>query len=63
VDESCRLLTSERPVPDLPVGCTLLASNLSNDVHGVERTFEIGVRSLVSGNTEVIMRRFFRLDL
>lgn len=46
-------------------------SGLSNDsvmyrlrgaVDGVEGTFEIGVRPSVSGNTEVIMHRFFRPD-
>ena len=33
---------------------------LPGSVNGVEGTFEIGVRPSVSGNTEVIMHRFFR---
>jgi len=35
---------------------------LRGTVNGVEGTFEIGVRPSVSGNTEVIMHRFFRPD-
>ena len=33
---------------------------LPGSVNGVSGTFEIGVRSSVSGNTEIIMHRFFR---
>jgi hypothetical protein len=35
---------------------------LRGAVNGVEGTFEISVRLSVSGNTEVIVHRFFRPD-
>jgi hypothetical protein len=36
--------------------------SLRGSVNGVDGTFEIGVRPSLSGNTEVIMHRFFKPD-
>lgn len=46
--------------PKTGLGNDSIMYRLPGSVNGVEGTFEIGVRPSVSGNTEVIMHRFFR---
>jgi hypothetical protein len=47
-------------VPKTGLGNDSIMYRLPGAVNGVEGSFELGVRPSVSGNTEVIMHRFFR---